>query len=294
MNASLMLFAKKPKAQETGSNSPHRQHLTCFWARVQTKHPGKGKVMLLPVIQAWTNEISFVVSAILPKGMYTREAGNKPPRRTIKEENALVSYEVAMWYAKPRSRNNLRMPTTQLQIFRPRFWYRVRLQIPWKKLPRQSHSIDNDDPSKSKPKSVKRVGDIFDDPKFIVNAHTPNDIRQGRIRDCWFVAALGALGNKPGLIEKVCIARDEEIGVCGFFSFRDGEWRPEVIDDKLYLKHPGFDWRKSGVPGNPELNKQRQITEEENYRKMYQVLLESFTNKCNVNLSSALQRPSIS
>jgi hypothetical protein len=68
------------------------------------------------------------------------------------------------------------------------------------------------------------------------------------------VAALGALGNRPGLIEKVCIARDEEIGVYGFVFFRDAEWRPEVIDDKLYLKHPDFDWTKSGVPGNPERN----------------------------------------
>ena len=69
----------------------------------------------------------------------------------------------------------------------------------------------------------------------------------------------------------MCIARDEEIGVYGIFFFRDGEWRPEVIDDKLYLKHPDFDWTKSGVPGKPERNKQRQIMEEENYRKIYQV-----------------------
>ncbi|PMD66237.1 cysteine proteinase [Hyaloscypha bicolor E] len=110
-----------------------------------------------------------------------------------------------------------------------------------------------DDPSKFKPKSVKRVGNIFDDPKFYVNGPTPNDIRQGRIGDCWLVEALGALGNKPNLIEEVRIARDEEIGVYGFVFFRDG-----------------FDWRKSRVPGNPERNKQRQITEEENYRKMYQ------------------------
>jgi len=101
MNVSLMLFAKNPRAQETRSNSLHRQHLTSFWARVQTKHPGKGKVMLLPVIRSWANEISFIVSAILPKGLYTREAGNKPPRGTIKEENTLASYEDAVRYAKP-------------------------------------------------------------------------------------------------------------------------------------------------------------------------------------------------
>jgi hypothetical protein len=72
------------------------------------------------------------------------------------------------------------------------------------------------------------------------------------------MAALGALGNKPGLIEKVCDARDEDIGVYGSVFCRDGEWRAEVIDDKLYLKHPDFDESKSGLPGHPECNKQRQ------------------------------------
>jgi hypothetical protein len=75
----------------------------------------------------------------------------------------------------------------------------------------------------------------------------------------------------PDLIEKVCVARDEVVGVYGFAFFRDGEWRAEVIDDKLYLKHPDFNRKKSGLPGKPERNKQRQITEEEKYRKMYQV-----------------------
>jgi hypothetical protein len=50
-----------------------------------------------------------------------------------------------------------------------------------------------------------------------------------------------------------------------FVFFRDGEWRPEVIDDGLYLKHPKFRLdKKRCEPGNPERNKQRQITEEEN------------------------------
>jgi len=54
------------------------------------------------------------------------------------------------------------------------------------------------------------------------------------------MAALCAVGNKPDLIEKVCVARDEVFGVYGFVFFRDGEWRAEVIDDKLYLNHPDF------------------------------------------------------
>jgi len=122
------------------------------------------------------------------------------------------------------------------------------------------------------PNSVKRVGDIFDNPKFYINGPIPNDVLQGKVGNCWLLAALSAMGNKPGLIEKVCVARDEDIGVYGFVFFRDGDWRPEIIDDKLYLKHADFD-RAKWAPGHQEVNKQRLIIQEENYRKIYQVSL---------------------
>ncbi|KAH8796362.1 hypothetical protein BGZ57DRAFT_847066 [Hyaloscypha finlandica] len=135
MNARLMLLAKKkPRAQETRGNSPHRQHLTSFWARVQTKHPGK-------------------VSTILPKGVYTREtrdAGNKHPRGTMKEENTLTSYEM--------------LCDLDFDI---EFDFKLRRRYCLDSLPPID---DDDDPSKFKLKSVKRVGDIFDDSKFYVKA----------------------------------------------------------------------------------------------------------------------------
>lgn len=56
----------------------------------------------------------------------------------------------------------------------------------------------------------------------------------------WFLSAMSTLccmeatelGN---LVERVCVKRDEAVGVYGFVFFRDGEWRSEVIDDKLYV-----------------------------------------------------------
>lgn len=83
--------------------------------------------------------------------------------------------------------------------------------------------------SSFKPGSVKRVGDIFDEPEFYKSGATANDIRQGKDGDCWLKAALCTLGNKPGLIEDVCVARDEEVGVYGIVFFRDGEWISEII-----------------------------------------------------------------
>jgi hypothetical protein len=86
-----------------------------------------------------------------------------------------------------------------------------------------------------RPKSVKRVGEIFDDPKFFIDGPAANDVRQGRDGDCWLMAALCTLSNKPGLIERVCVARNEDVGVYGFVFHRDGEWFSEIIDDHVSL-----------------------------------------------------------
>ncbi|CCC08950.1 unnamed protein product [Sordaria macrospora k-hell] len=95
--------------------------------------------------------------------------------------------------------------------------------------------------SKFRPASVKRVGEIFDDPKFYIEGPSANDVRQGRDGDCWLMAALCTMSNKPGLIERICVAHDQDIGVYGFVFHRDGEWFSEIIDDKLYLTRPDYD-----------------------------------------------------
>lgn len=87
--------------------------------------------------------------------------------------------------------------------------------------------------SKFRPASVKRVGEIFDDPKFYIEGPSANDVRQGRDGDCWLMAALCTMSNKPGLIERICVAHDQDIGVYGFVFHRDGEWFSEIIDDKV-------------------------------------------------------------
>lgn len=119
------------------------------------------------------------------------------------------------------------------------------------------------------PRGVKRVHQIFEQPEFYIDGATPLDIRQGIAGDCWFLAALGAIGNKPGLIERVCVARDVKVGVYGFVFYRDGEWIHTVIDDKLYLKHA--DWDES-VAERPEWSRvSNRIEIDEEYRRAYQV-----------------------
>lgn len=98
--------------------------------------------------------------------------------------------------------------------------------------------VDGDRGSKFKPQAVKRVVDIFDDPKFYIDGPTANDVRQGRDGDCWLMAALCTISNKPGLIERCCVAHDQDVGVYGFVFHRDGEWFSEIIDDKVSSQHP--------------------------------------------------------
>lgn len=88
-----------------------------------------------------------------------------------------------------------------------------------------------------KPQSAKRVVDIFDKPQFYIDGPTANDVRQGRDGDCWLMAALCTLSNKKGLIEKLCVAYDQDVGVYGFVFHRDGEWFSEIVDD-FVSQHP--------------------------------------------------------
>ncbi|KAJ3055624.1 hypothetical protein HK097_009951 [Rhizophlyctis rosea] len=94
---------------------------------------------------------------------------------------------------------------------------------------------------KFQPRGVKRVHEIFDNPYFFGNTGpTAGDISQGNVGDCYFLAALATLTAVPSLIEAICVARDERVGVYGFIFFRDGEWISSVVDDQLYVKHADF------------------------------------------------------
>ena len=62
--------------------------------------------------------------------------------------------------------------------------------------------------------------EIFEHPKFYVNGPTASDVRQGRDGDCWAMAALSTMGNKKGLIQKICVKQDEKAGVYGFVFCR--------------------------------------------------------------------------
>jgi hypothetical protein len=70
------------------------------------------------------------------------------------------------------------------------------------------------------PPWVKRIEDIFEKPQFFIDGASAEDVHQGEDGDCWFLAALMALCAKKELVDKLCVARDEKVGVYGFVFFR--------------------------------------------------------------------------
>ncbi|KAG2008821.1 hypothetical protein CC2G_014212 [Coprinopsis cinerea AmutBmut pab1-1] len=95
------------------------------------------------------------------------------------------------------------------------------------------------------PTDVLRVTEIFDKPVFFNAAELgkpkSEDIIQGALGDCWFLSALATIASVPGLIEEICVARDEEVGVYGFVFHRDGLWKPVIIDDLLFTNIPKYE-----------------------------------------------------
>ncbi|KAF8465635.1 hypothetical protein JB92DRAFT_3044626 [Gautieria morchelliformis] len=61
-------------------------------------------------------------------------------------------------------------------------------------------------------------------PQFIVDGMRSGDIAQGDVGDCWLLSGIAAMSSKPGLIEKICVVTDEQVGIYGFVFCRDGEW----------------------------------------------------------------------
>jgi Calpain family cysteine protease len=134
---------------------------------------------------------------------------------------------------------------------------------------------DGEESPGSVPQSVKRVRQIFDKPEFFVDGATADDVSQGAAGDCWFLSALSSLSSMQAeelgnLVERICVHRDEAVGVYGFVFYRDGEWRSEIIDDKLYLKMPDYKHMDNSSDMNYLLKYIKEKDRAEQYRKIVQ------------------------
>ncbi|KAJ1304224.1 hypothetical protein OPQ81_008621 [Rhizoctonia solani] len=103
------------------------------------------------------------------------------------------------------------------------------------------YGLDPDYGSLSRPADVLRVTQIFEEPEFFIDGANSSDIAQGLLGDCWFLSALSTVTTMEGLINRICVHRDVEVGVYGFVLYRDSGWVDVIIDDLLYTRIPKFE-----------------------------------------------------
>lgn len=232
-------------------NQVPQRTIDLFWSRFTTKWPG-------------------LVHSLLPNDVKAQRKSAHQTKGTVHEEGALKSYEEARQecvaavakIAQECRRVNMRYRDLGFEI---------ETDLKWRKNDCLEGLTDASYGGPFSPNSVKRIPvghfpfalyfleddhwqEIFENPQFYIEGATASDVRQGNDGDCWFLSALCALGNKDGLIQKVCVARDESVGVYGFTFYRgisprcrhytdivDGEWIHTIIDDKLYLNSSDYD-----------------------------------------------------
>ncbi|KAF6764393.1 hypothetical protein DFP72DRAFT_1163362 [Ephemerocybe angulata] len=93
-------------------------------------------------------------------------------------------------------------------------------------------------------KDIQRVTEIFDKPVFFPEggAASSTAIRQGGLGDCYFLSALATVSGLPGLTEKICVARSEEVGIYGFIFYQDQGWVGVIVDDLLFTNIPKYEY----------------------------------------------------
>jgi hypothetical protein len=83
----------------------------------------------------------------------------------------------------------------------------------------------------------KRPKEIMVDPHFIVHGTSRMDVHQGKLGDCWFLAATAVIAEYEHLFRRVVPdGQDFGVGYTGKFRFnffRSGQWCEVTIDDRL-------------------------------------------------------------
>lgn len=222
-----------------------------FWAKFTTKAPGKA-------------------TTVLPQNPYTARVARKNAKAASSSSTTQASYETAAAMCRAKVEKIVRECRRVNKKYRdPHFDLEADLKLGRRDCLESLSNFDAlENPGKDfKPGSAKRVVDIFDKPQFYIDGPTANDVRQGRDGDCWLMSALCTLSNKKGLIERLCVAHDQQVGVYGFVFYRDGEWISEIVDDFLYLTKSDYNEKHWERVLFDELER---INPEEAYRKVYQ------------------------
>ncbi|KAI1178079.1 hypothetical protein F4777DRAFT_576384 [Nemania sp. FL0916] len=275
-------FRRVAKPKEAEEEQTPQQAINEFWAEFTTKAPGKvmakGAAWLLLlhvtilVLADGSEDGRDWTTTVIPSNEYAKRAARRANQATVTTTKA--AYEEVAAVCRAKVARIVKQCRRVSQKYRdPHFDLELDLKWGGRDTLRslRNRGLSSRGPSPAvpsfNPRSVKRVTDVFDSPRFFIDGPTASDVRQGRDGDCWLLAALCTLGNKPGLIERICVARDEQVGVYGFVFYRDGEWCSEIIDDKLFLTKPDFD---ESVLERLLWEDRERVDSEEQYRRAYQ------------------------
>ena len=83
----------------------------------------------------------------------------------------------------------------------------------------------------------KRSSDIFSNPQVFQDDIHPDDVRQGRLGDCWLMCALSACAEFPGLIKKLFPTARSINGLYRVKLCLGGTWRT-IARRLLPLRRP--------------------------------------------------------
>ncbi|KAF4959782.1 hypothetical protein FSARC_10607 [Fusarium sarcochroum] len=225
-----------------------QQVIDKFWKKFTTKNPGKA-------------------TTVIPSNSYTDLAAKRGNQVTTTSTQA--SYDSAAATCRAKVEKIVKECRRINKKYRdPHFDIEVDLKTYRNDCLQSLSNVEGRIPGEDmSPQSVKRVGDIFDKPCFYIDGPTANDVRQGRNGDCWLMATLCTLSEKPGIIERLCVAHDQDVGVYGFVFYRDGEWISEIVDDFLYLTKPDYD---EGYLDRILFDDIERVDPEEAYRRIFQ------------------------
>jgi len=73
---------------------------------------------------------------------------------------------------------------------------------------------------------------MYGRPHLFVDNPDPNDINQGALGNCWFLAAMASLAESPAIVKRLFINQEyNEFGVYQLRICKNGEWVVVTIDD---------------------------------------------------------------
>ncbi|KJE95841.1 hypothetical protein CAOG_06245 [Capsaspora owczarzaki ATCC 30864] len=87
-----------------------------------------------------------------------------------------------------------------------------------------------------------QMGDPHEPPQVFAEGIDPEDIHQGSIGDCYFLAALAICATREELILDLIVEDFAETGIYGVKMCVMGEWRTIIVDDLLPCRKEGDRW----------------------------------------------------